>query len=122
MLTVGDIATQAFTGVAQSLSAVIQTATLTRSAQQYNPTSGTVVEGSPTEDTSTGRCVWANERAVKDAFPHLEVLASDQLVYLIETDFAPQEGDTISAGGRTARVLAVLDLLNVGEMFAVAVR
>lgn len=121
-LTVAQIAAQAFDAVAAKITGPIQTCTLSRAGADYDPTSGDMAAGSPGTETGTGRCVWASESAVADVFPHLEISDADALVYAIELTLAPREGDTFAAGGRTGQVLAVRDILTVGELYAMVIR
>lgn len=121
-LTVAQIAQRAFDAVAAKITGSIQACTVTRAGADYDPTSGDMQSGSPGTETGTGRCVWASESAVADVFPHLEISDADALVYAIELTLAPREGDTFAAGGRTGRVLAIRDILNVGQLWAMVIR
>lgn len=120
--TVAQIAAAAFTAVAAKITGPIQSCTVTRSTSVYDTATGTMTAGSPDSDSGAGRCVFASIDAVADVFPHLEVSDSDALVYAIELTMVPKEGDTFTANGRTGQVLAVRDILNVAQLWAMVIR
>jgi hypothetical protein len=122
MPRVSEIAAEAFDAVAVEVPGVIQACTVTRSLNAYDPASGAMSGGSPSEDSADGRCVWASIDAVRDIFPSLEISDADALVYAIELSMPPREGDTFAAGGRRGQVLAVRDILNTAELFALVIR
>jgi hypothetical protein len=123
--TVAAIAAEAFTGVAAEVSGVIKTCTLTRTTPgEYDPATGT--DGAGTTATDTGRAVFdfsTDQRKLSDMFPAFTIGPADKLAYVEGlTTMAPKEADALDIGGDDYAVLAVIDVVEAGGLYAVLVR
>src|SRR5690606_15435600 len=88
--TVASIAKKAMDAVAEKISGVVHSATLTRTtAGEYDPSTGTQTE---TTETDAGRLVLASETPAADIFPDYVPGPSEELAYIEGlTTLAPAE-------------------------------
>lgn len=124
MTTVAAIAAEAFTAVAAELTDVIKTFTLTRTTQgAYNTSTGAYAV---TTATDTGRAVFdfaATQSTFSDLFPAYVVGPSDKMLYLEGlTTLVPKENDTLAVAGLTLTIMAAVNLMESGGMYAVVAR
>src|SRR5690606_38104627 len=115
-----EIAKEAFDAVAEEMPDVIQAASLTRTTQgAYDPVSGTYPE---TTETFTGRALFADEKALADAFPAYVIGPSDRMVYVEGLTATPKETDAMTIGGQSVTAMRVGDIVGVGSFFSLIVR
>lgn len=120
MLTVADIAAQAFTAVGQKISGVIKSCTLTRTVQgAYNPATG---QHDTTTQTDTGRLLFDTSTAIEDALQGYVAGPGEELVWIEGLDaLKPKENDRLTVGGETYTVRRVGDLVGAGSFYAATV-
>ncbi|ASY62524.1 hypothetical protein SJ05684_c10670 [Sinorhizobium sojae CCBAU 05684] len=123
--TVAAIAEEVFDAVAEELSDVILSCTVTHKTQgAYDATTGAYSE---TTSTYTGRaliCTGATVEGVggakiTDIFPGYVAGPADVVMILEGLTGDPKENDTIAAGGVTRTIKAVGDVVGAGSFFIV---
>lgn len=120
MPTVAEIAKEAFDGVAAEMPDVIQDASLTRTTQGvYDPSTGTYAT---TTQTWNCRALFADEKAMADAFPAYVIGPADRMAYVEGLATTPKEADAMTIGGQAVTVMRVGDIVGVGTFFSLIVR
>lgn len=120
MPTVAEIAKEAFDAVSEEMPDVIQSGTLTRTTQgAYDPETG---DYTTTTQTWLCRALFADEKAMADAFPAYVIGAGDRVVYVEGLTTTPRETDALTIGGQSTTVMRVGDIVGVGTFFSLIVR
>lgn len=120
MPTVAEIAKEAFDAVAEEMPDVIQSASLTRETQgAYDPVTGTYTT---TTQTYSCRALFADEKAMADAFPAYEIGPADRMVYVEGLATTPKEADEMTIGSQKVTVTRVGDIVGTGTFFSLIVR
>lgn len=123
--TVAAIALEAFTAVAEELSDVIQTCTLTKVTQgAYNAATGAYSE---TTATYTGQALIATggtveggvASTIKDIFPAYVAGPADVVMFLRGLSAAPKENDKITVASVARTIKATGDIIGVGSFYVV---
>lgn len=114
MVTIAEIAAQAFDGVAAEITDAIGAATLTRTVQgAYDTDTGTY---STTPEEQTGRSVLETTKPINDIFPDYVIGPGDELLFL-EGFTSCRENDVLTIGAVGRTVLQVQDILGAGTLF-----
>ena len=140
MVTVAEIAKEAFDAVADEMPDVVQVASLTRTVPMtwvlesgywrddgywmtrtdaYDPVTG---EYETVDATFSCRALFADEKAIADTFPSYVVGPSDRMVYAEGLAVVPEENDRMAIGGQPVVVTRVGDIVGVGTFFSLIVR
>lgn len=119
MISVADIAAQAFGAVAGAMSGVVKPATLTRITQGvYNPATGSYTT---TTATTGGRAIFDTSKPVEDVFPAHVIGPGESLVYFEGLSWAPKETDAATIDGSSYQIAIVSDVLHAGGLYAAIV-
>lgn len=121
MTTLTEIAAEVFDAVAAEIDGVVKAVSLSRTVRSttYDPTTGAYTE---TTTTVSGRGIAESERTARDAFPEYTFAGTETLWFVAELGgFVPREGDSLSVGGTSHRVLAARDILENEQLFRVLV-
>ena len=118
-ISVGDIATAAFNGVAGAMSGVIKTLTISHDVNgSYDPATGTYAT---TPATDTGRIVVASTTPIADVFPAYVIGPADLLIMAEGLSTAPKEGWTATFDGTDHSIKQVLDIAGGGGAYYLVV-
>ena len=119
MVTIAEIAKEAFDAVALEITDAIHAATLTRTVDGvYNTTTGAYETTTPDQE---GRAVVDTVTPKADVFPDYVVGPADELV-LLEGMTSAKENDSLVFAGRTRIVMQVQDIVAAGSLFFVIAR
>lgn len=124
--TVAAIADKAFDAVAAKITGVIQTFTITRTAQgAYDASAGTYTT---TVTTDTGRALndtgsFEPNAALRDLFPDYVAGPGETMFWLEGLDtIVPKEGDKLTIDGTDRDIIRVGDIVGAGGLYAVIAR
>lgn len=120
MPTVAEIAKETYDAVAAELPDVIQGASLSRVTKgEYDPTTGA---HETSEAAFPCRALFADEKAIEDAFPAYTAGPTDRVAYLEGLETIPLENDRMTIGSQRVLITRVGDIVGTGTFFVVVVR